>query len=157
MGFTKDLRDRLVALQRTIEYDGSTLDAASFIPLMIQPHQLPLFVNIPSTTVRTQVGDTFYTLQRDWRMKLWFAKVGERLVSQNEDAAYDLQDVVFDFFVNKQRLQLNGQYLTNLVLFELTGAEGPIIDQYPSGGNETLSYYTISFNATVTYRSFCVG
>jgi len=57
MGITTDIRDRLIAIERTMVYGGKNVLAAAYIPEKAQPYQTPIFINIPRTATRVQRAD----------------------------------------------------------------------------------------------------
>lgn len=156
MGITTDIRDRLIAIERTMVFDSELVKAAAYIPEKTQPYQTPIFLNFIRTATRVQVADTFYNVTLTWELRLLVKKEGDGFRSANEDMAMDLIDLTYALFLPKPRLELNGSSgVTNLTSAQLTGDSGIPIDPYPVGGADNTSYYTILFGMQTVYRSIC--
>lgn len=155
MGISRNIRDRLIAIETTMEYDDEAVKAAKYIPEEIQPFQLPLFVNFPTGGARVQYADTFYRITRTWRLSLWGRKEGDGLRAENEERMLDLTDLVYDLFVSRTRLELNGAGLTHVLSGILTGDSGIQLRPYPAHAQDTASFYMVDFSMDVTYRSTC--
>ena len=153
MGISTDIRDRIVAIEILMEYDSANVKAAKYVPESFQPFQLPLFTNPPVGSARSQRADTFYENARTWRLDLWSRKEGDGLRSENEDRVLDLIDLVYDLFVSRPRLELDGAGLTNVVSFEITNDSGPTVRSFPTGGKNY--FYMVEFTAIIVYRSIC--
>lgn len=156
MGITTDIRDRLIAIERTMVYDGANVLAAEYIPEKAQPYQTPLFINFPRTATRVRRADTFYYITRNWELRLLVQKEGDGLRSGNEDMAMDLIDLTYALFLPKPKLELNDTGVTGLESTELTGDSGIPIDPYPIGGADNTAYYTVNFTMATVYRSICI-
>lgn len=156
MGITKDILDRIQAIERTIVYDSSAVSVAEYIPEDIQPFQLPLFVNVPRPLTRRQTADTMFLLSRTWDLELWYRKEGDRGRAENEYMGYDLIDLTYAAFLTAQRLELSGVGLTGLDSATFTGDGGVSIEPYPRGSADNKSYYLVRFNLITTYRSDCL-
>lgn len=155
MGISIDIRDRLITIEELMKFEGANVKAAKYISEEIQPQQLPLFVNFPVGAARARRGDVFYEITRTWNLRLWSRKEGDGLRSENEDRLLNLIDLVYDLFVSRPRLEVSGVGLTNVVRFEITADSGPTVRPYPSGGQDSASFYMADFTANVVYRSVC--
>jgi len=156
MGISSDIRDRLVAIERLMEYDGEAVKAAEYVPEYIQPHQLPLFVNFTGgRATQVQAADTFYQITRQWNIRLYGRKEGDGLRSENEARMLDLIDLTYDLFVSRPRLELNGRGLTNVVSGLITGDSDIQVQPYPSGESDDAAFYVVTFSMDVVYRSIC--
>lgn len=155
MGISQNIRDRFIAIEVLMEYDGNSVKAAKYISEEIQPYQLPLFVNFPIGAARSRFADTFYEIERTWNLRLWGRKEGDGGRAENENRMLDLTDLTYDLFVSRPRMELAGLGLTNVVSLEITGDSGITVRTYPSGSEDHASFYMIDFNAVVTYRSVC--
>jgi len=155
MGISTNIRDRLIAIEKTMVYDGANVKAALYIPENIQPFQLPLFINFPAGGARSQVSDTFYNITRTWNIRLYGRKEGDGGRNENEDRMLDLIDLTYDLFLTRQRLELNGAGLTSVMLCEITGDSGAVLRPYPTGAGDSAMFYVVDFSASITYRSNC--
>lgn len=155
MGITTDIRNRLIAIERLMEYDSENLLAAEFIPEGVQPYQTPLFLNFPKTATRVQIADTFYTITRGWELRLLVRKEGDGFRSENEAMAMDLIDLTYALFLPRPRLEIDGVGLTHVTEAKLTGDSGIPINPYPVASADNMSYYTVLFTMNITYRSIC--
>jgi len=153
MGASTDIRDRLVAIEKLMVYDGEAVNAARYIPENIQPHQLPLFINFPIGAARAQFADTYYKITRTWNLRLWSRKEGDGLRSENEDRILDLADLTYTLFVSRPRLELDGLAATGVYSALLTGDSGMQIRPYPSNEPDHAAFYMIDFSMNITYRS----
>lgn len=155
MGITYNIQQRLKGIQETIEYNGSALKAAEYIPEGIQAFQLPLFVNFPQSLERAQVADTYYDLTRSWVMRLYGRYEGDGGRAENERRMYDLIDLVYAKFLTSSRLELSGAPLNDVTASQFGGDNGISISPYPLSADESQLYYVVEFTVTVTYRSIC--
>ena len=93
MGISQDIRDRFIAIEVLMEYDGDNVKAAKYIPEEIQPYQLPLFVNFPAGGSRTRKTDIGFEIERTWNLRLWGRKEGDGGRAENENRMLDLTDL----------------------------------------------------------------
>jgi len=156
VAITTDIRDRLVALQRSITVNGETMSASEYVSLGIGQFDLPLFVNFPLGSVRVQTAGTFFTITRNWNMRCYGSTAPTKVrPDQTEEWMYDIIDATYAFFLPKQRLELNGAPLDFVELALLTGDSGIQIMTYPQD-DQSVNYYTVTFNLQVSYQSHCI-
>lgn len=155
MGITRDIHQRIIAIQESMVYDGENLSAAQYVPENIQPFQTPVWINFPISGARAAYADTFYEISRSWRLTLWVRKEGDGLRSENEFMLYDLADLTYETFVSRPRLELNGNGLNNVLSATLSGDAGPNVQPYPSQASDEELYYMIEFQLSIEYRSVC--
>lgn len=158
MAITRDIRDRLIALERTITVGTITLDAATFVPLGIQPFETPIFVNYPRARRRVRTAGTFYTITRNWDLTCYIAP-GPTLLpgGETEDFILDLIDAVDAFFLTRPRLELDGAALDFVEPSIMSGDAGVNNRSYTLEDGSEVTYYIVTFNLPVSYQSHCVG
>lgn len=157
MAITTDIRDRLVALERTITVNGETVNASEYISLGIQDFDLPVFVNFPLAATRVRTADTFYAITRNWALVAWGSPAPTVIrPDQTEEWMYDLIDAVYAFFLPRPRLELSGAAMNFVQQAILTGDSGIQVRTYPEGSTGD-PYHTVTFNMAVSYRSDCVS
>lgn len=155
MGITANIQARLVAIERTMQYNAEAVNSASYIPEKIQAFQLPLFINFPQPGRRVQFAETFYLITRVWNILLIGKALGDGGRAEDELLMYDLIDEVYDTFLSRPRLELNSLPLTDVISGTLLGDDGAVIQPYPTGADENASYYVVEFQMEITYRSNC--
>ncbi len=155
MGISINIRDRLIAIERTMLYDSEAVKAAEYIPEAIQPFQLPVFINFPVGAARARRADTFYEIERTWNIRLWGRKEGDGGRAENEERMLDLIDLTYALFLPSPRLELNYTGLTNVVSALLTGDGGIEMRSYPTGETDNARFFAVNFSMRVTYRSIC--
>jgi len=156
MGVSTNIRDRLIAIEKTMVYDGANVKAALYIPENIQPFQLPLFINFPKGGARSRREDTAFIIERTWTLRLIGRKEGDGGRNENEDRMFDLIDLTYDLFLPRQRLELSGRGLDNIASVSLTGDSGIVLSRYPTGSQDHASFYSVDFNMSVSYWSMCI-
>lgn len=158
MAISRDIRDRLIALERTITVGSKTMKAAASVPLGIQPFQTPVFVNYPRALTRVRTADTFYTLTRVWDLTC-FITAAPTVVQpgQTEDFILDLTDAVYAFFLPRPRLELSGAPLNFVQPSILSGDTGVSTRNYTLDDTSKVSYNIVTFNLPVSYQSFCIS
>lgn len=156
MGISKNIRDRLIAIERTLVYNSETVKAAEYVPEMIQPGQTPLFVNYPAGPSRTTRSDRGYDVTRTWNLELYCrAAGGDGGRAENENRALDLTDLTYDLFAGRTRLELAGEAgITGLRTATLT-SDVLEIRPYPAGEGDDAVFYVVTFTLDVEYRSIC--
>ena len=157
MAITTDIRDRLVALERTITVNGETVNAAEYISLGMQDFDLPVFVNFPLAATRVQTADTFYLITRNWSLVAYISPAPTTIrPDQTEEWIYDFIDAVYAFFLTRPRLEVSGIGLDFVQQAQLTGDGGIRVKTYPEGSTGQ-PFNTVTFNMAVSYRSDCVS
>lgn len=158
MAISTDIRDRLIALERTITVGTETLKAATYVPLGIQSFDTPIFVNYPRAATRVPTADTFFVITRTWDLTCYITAAPTVVQpGQTEDFCLDLIDAVYAFFLSKQRLELSGEPLDYLQQALISGDTGVYDRQYTLDDNTKTSYYVVTFNLATTYQSFCTS
>jgi hypothetical protein len=156
MAVTTDIRDRIIAICETMQYDGSAVNAAQYVPKGIQPFQTPIFIVFPGSATRVRFADTLYEITRNWILRLYGREYIAGLHSENELRMYDLIDLTYALFLPKQRLELSGESgVTNLTQAQLTGDSGPLVRPYPLEDTDAKLYHLVEFNLATVYRSYC--
>jgi len=155
MGITHDIQQRLIAIERTMMYNGEAVKASEYVSEGIQPPQTPLFVNHPVGSAKVEEGSGFYFITRTWELKLYGRKEGDGGRAENEFRMYDLSDLVYALFLTKRRLQLGDNGVDGIVMAQLTGDNGTEIEPYPIGDKQSMDFYVITFNMDITYRIKC--
>ncbi|NJL71169.1 MAG: hypothetical protein HC888_05895 [Candidatus Competibacteraceae bacterium] len=151
------IQRRLIDLEKLITLGTVAANSAEYVPERFRDNQLPLFINVPLSARRSKPADTFYLVNRAWRIDLWLRKEEDRLRSQNEYFCYQALDEVYTFFNSRDRLELNGVGVTNLIEFFLEDDSGPQLQSFPASSSDDSLYYMIQFSARVTYRQLCTG
>lgn len=149
MGVTRDVRDRLIAIQRTISVNGTTCQAAPSMPRGIQAFELPLFVNIPGRRTTTRTAQMLYDDARQWTMRCYIEQAALGLRTENEDFDLDLIDAVDAMFVNKRRLELNGLPQDFVTDVTYGGDNGLQIQRIPAANGDQSAYRAIDFLLTI--------
>lgn len=149
MGVTRNIRDRLIAIQKTITVNGTTCKAAPSMPYSNQDFELPLFVNIPGRRTTTRTATQMLEDARTWTMRCYIKKAILGLPTETEDFDLDLIDAVDDVFVGLRRLDLNGVPLDNVDNVRYDGDNGIVIQRMPSGNDDRSAYRAIDFLLTV--------
>jgi hypothetical protein len=158
MAISTDIRDRLIALERTITVGTETLKAATFVPLGIEPFDTPIFVNYPRAATRVRTADTYFTITRNWDLTCYIVAAPTVVQpGQTEDFCLDLIDAVYTFFLTRQRLELSGAALDFVEQAVLSGDTGVTARNYTLGDTKKVSYYIVTFNMAVSYQSHCIG
>jgi len=151
MGVSADIRNRLIDIEKTIVFDGATVNAARSTPLAIHDAQLPLFVNNRSGAVsvsRQAAGLT--QLTSTWVAKLIVVRASDKIAAQNEADVDDLIDLTIQKFITAPALQLSGLGLDNVVDCQVLGFSDAI-ETYPSGSDDGHAYYVVNFNLRIVY------
>ena len=162
MAISRDIRDRLIALERTITVgaapDTITLKAATFVPLGIQPFETPVFVNYPRAATRVRTADTFYTITRIWDLTCFISAAPTVLQpGETEDFILDLIDAVYAFFLTRPRLELDGAALDFVEPSVMSGDTGVSTRNYTLNDASKVSYYVVTFNLPISYQSHCIS
>jgi hypothetical protein len=158
VAISTDIRDRLIALERTITVGDKTLKAATFVPLGIEPFDTPVFVNYPRGATRVLTADTFYTITRVWDLACYIAPAPTLVnIGQTEDFILDLIDAVYAFFLPRPRLELAGAALNFVEQSIISGDAGVSNRNYTLNDASEVSYYIVTFKLPVSYQSHCLG
>jgi hypothetical protein len=158
MAISTDIRDRYIALEKTITVGTRTLKAATYVPLGIESFETPIFVNYPRTATRVRTADTYFTITRLWDLTCYITAAPTVVQpGQTEDFCLDLIDAVYAFFLPRQRLELNGEPLDFIEQAVLSGDTGVTNRNYTLGDAAKVSYYIVTFNMAVSYQSHCIG
>ncbi|MHC4558861.1 MAG: hypothetical protein ACYS80_16335 [Planctomycetota bacterium] len=156
MGVSRNILERLLLIERLMQWESENVNAAEYVPEDMQPHQLPIFVNFPAGSARARKADTFYEITRNWTLSLIFRKEGDGGRAENEYIAMELSDLVYDLFVSRPRLEYNGLGVTSVLSAPLTGDNGYEIRPYPVGADDSAAFYVVDYNMAITYRSTCI-
>jgi len=156
VGITRDIRDRLIAVETLMSFEGSAVNAAAYVPEDIGDFQVPIFINhAPSGARRIQFADTYYKITRTWTLSLWGQKVGDALLSYNEDRMMDLIDLTYALFLPRPRLEVSGQGMSFVEQALLTGDRDIEIRPYPTGADDSAAFYVVDFSMEITYQVVC--
>ena len=156
MGFTRDCRDRLVAIENTILIGATQITGAPYIPIQINDDKLPLMVNIPRARQRLNFYDRVATYTRRWELTLYWRPVHEEFDDTNEDDVLDIMDAVSRTFNLRPRLENTlGQGLAQVqeALLADDTDTGIFVYAYPE--NSLTYFYAVRFNLLVRYEEIC--
>lgn len=156
MGFTRNCRDRIVAIENTIIINSTSVKGAAYIPVEIHDDDLPLMVNIPRTRQRINFYDRLATYTRRWDLTLYWRPIHEEFDDTNEDDVLDIMDAVPRIFNMRPRLEDdNGNGLAQVqeALLADDTDTGLFVYAYPE--NSLTYFYAVRFNLLIRYEEIC--